>query len=80
VVVRDRRRAEAPAQPVIEAADAEQEAQRGGDQRHDDLRVARLFALERGKARDRAQDDHDADAEGGSENRAENRAVPTGSS
>ena len=73
VVLGDGRQAEGPAQPVVEGAEAEQEAERGHDQRHDHLRVAGLFALEGGEAGDRAQDDHETDAEGGRDERAEER-------
>ena len=45
VVVGDRRRAGGPAEPVVEAAEAGEEAERSGDQRHDDVRVAGLFGL-----------------------------------
>ena len=65
VVVGDRRRAGGPAEPVVEAAEADQVADRAGDRRHDDVRVAGLLGLEDLEAADRAQRDDEAEAERG---------------
>ena len=71
VVVGDRRRAGGPAEPVVEAAEADQEADRGGDRGHDHVRVAGLLGLEDLEAADRAQRDDEAEAEEAADQHAE---------
>ena len=63
VVLGDRRRAGGPAEPVVEGAEADQEAERAGDRRDDQVRVAGRLGLEDLEAGDRAQGDDQAEAE-----------------
>ena len=73
VVLGDRRRADRPAQPVVEGADAGEEAERRGDARHDHVRVARLLGLEDRQAGDRAQRDDEPEAERAADEHPEER-------
>ena len=76
VVLRDRRGARGPAEPVVEAADPDQEAERGRDQRADgDDRVP---VEQRVPAVQRADGDDDAHAEAEADRHAERGAVPAG--
>ena len=76
VVLGDRRHADGPAQPVVEAAEAEQEAERAGDQRNDHLWVAGLFGLVGGQAETLRSATTSAEAEGGTQDRAERAPNP----
>jgi hypothetical protein len=78
VVVGDGRGAGRPAQPVVAAADPEQEADRGRDRRDDDVRVAGLLGLDQVEAADRAQGDDEPEAEQPAGQRAEEGAAPSG--
>ncbi len=76
VIVGDRRHSSGPAQPVVEAAEARQEAEWSGDRGHDHVRVAGLFGLVEGQAGDRPQGDHESEAEGAGKEGADDASGP----
>ena len=71
VVLRDRRSADRPAQPVVKGADAGEEAERAADRGDDELRVAGLVGLGERQPGDRPQRDHEAVAEREADDEAE---------
>ena len=78
VVVGHGRGARGPAEPVVEAAEADQVAERRGDRGHDDVRIVGRVGLEDREAGDRAQGDHEPEAERAADQRAEKRAWLSG--
>ena len=79
VVVGNRRQAGGPAQPVVEAAEAGEEAERSGDRGHDYVRVAGLFGLVQRQVGDRPQGDDEAEAERAEGDGSEQATPPAGS-
>jgi hypothetical protein len=57
VVLGTGRLAQRRSQPVGDRSEPDQEAERAGDERHDDVRVSGLLGLPDGEARDRPQPD-----------------------
>ena len=71
VLLGNGRLARCPAEPVVEAAQSDQEAERSGDRGDDQVRVARLLGLEDLQPGDRAQGDDEAEAEAEAEREAQ---------
>src|SRR5262249_35012568 len=65
-------------EPVVEAADPDQESERRGDRRDDDVRVAGLLGLEDRQPGDRPQGDDQSEAEGSTEDRVGEGPPPPG--
>jgi len=71
VIVGDGGRAAGPTEPVREAAEPDQEAERRGDRGHDHVRVAGLLGLDDLKPGDRAERHDEPESEGAADEEAE---------